>query len=141
MEPNLQPRLDAHQISLDLDGLDEFLEVASDYTEGIVAVSAQESKEQQEGNERELILQLLDQIVCVNQSVEDARRRLVAANERMNSLTTVVHLQTEQLEMLNHFQNRAAKVTELEGQIDRLAKENERLRLNWWQKLLMRLRK
>ena len=103
---NLQPQIDYHQVSVDLDGLDDLLEGTPVQVEAI-------SEETAEQADRRQILLLLDQIINVNSCVDDARQRLAAANERMNSLTTVVQLQTEQLEMLNHFQNRAARVSEL----------------------------
>jgi len=126
---NLQPQIDYHQVSVDLDGLDDFLEGTPVQVEAI-------SEETAEQADRRQILQLLDQIININRSVDDARQRLAAANERMNSLTTVVQLQTEQLELLNHFQNRAARVTELEEEIVTLKADNEKLRSTWWRKIL-----
>ncbi len=126
---NLQPQIDYHQASVDLDGLDDLLEGTPVQVEAI-------SEETAEQADRRQILLLLDQIINVNRCVDDARQRLAAANERMNSLTTVVQLQTEQLEMLNHFQNRAARVSELEEEIVTLKATNEKLRSTWWRKIL-----
>ncbi len=126
---NLQPQIDYHQVSVDLDGLDDLLEGTPVQVEAI-------SEETAEQADRRQILLLLDQIINVNSCVDDARQRLAAANERMNSLTTVVQLQTEQLEMLNHFQNRAARVSELEEEIVTLKAANEKLRSTWWRKIL-----
>ena len=126
---NLQPQIDYHQVSIDLDGLDDFLVGTPVQADAI-------SEETAELADRKLILQLLDQIINVNRCVDDARQRLSAANERMNSLTTVVQLQTEQLELLNHFQNRAARVNELEEEIVTLKADNLKLSSTWWRKIL-----
>ncbi|HEY9715205.1 MAG TPA: hypothetical protein V6C72_17170 [Chroococcales cyanobacterium] len=126
MNSNLKPQVDAHQISLDLEGLDDFLESSQHQVE----VAEEESQE------KSLLLQLMDRVVTVNQSVEEARERLSAANERMSALHTVVQVQTGQLELLSHYQNQAARVTSLERQINQLQEENARLKQSWFNKLL-----
>src|SRR5580693_1371645 len=110
MNSNLKPQEDAHQISLDLDGLDDFLETMPEIVEAESAVdvtvtgnaSAHDETNAEGPGERELMLRLLDQVAWINSSVDAARDRLAAANERMSSLTTVVQLQTGQFEMLAH---------------------------------------
>lgn len=130
MNSNLRPQVDAHQISLDLDGLDDLLEgrVGSlpDKTEHPVSVPQSET---------EIILLLLEQVRLLNQHVCEAKERLISANERMGSLASVVKLQTRQLESLPYFEAEAAKVKALERNIALLERENETLRQPWWIRL------
>lgn len=145
MNSNLKPKEDAHQISLDLDGLDDFLETMPEFVEAESAVdvtvsaqSEQTSTTEEDGSERQLMLQLLEQVAWINSSVDAARERLAAANERMSSLTTVVQLQTGQFEMLAHYQSQGARVATLERQVLLLTEENEKLKRPWWKKLFGR---
>jgi hypothetical protein len=113
----------------------EFVEAESAVDVTFANESVQITSSEEEGSERELMLQLLNQVVWVNNSVDAARERLAVANERMNSLTTAVQLQTGQFEMLAHYQSQAARVATLERQVLLLAEENERLKRPWWKKL------
>jgi hypothetical protein len=126
---NLQPQVDAHQISLDLDGLDDLLVVSPQVIEVV-------QEEDIPAEERQLLLSLLDQIASVNTAVDEARDRLAAANERMSSLATIVQLQTGQLELLSHYQNQAARAVSLERHIAELEAENANLKQTWWRRLL-----
>ena len=146
MYSNLRPKEDPHQISLDLDGLDEFLESMPEIVETESAIDvtvtgtepAPEQANTEDQGERQLMLQLLEQVAWINSSVDAARDRLAAANERMSSLTTVVQLQTGQFEMLAHYQSQAARVVTLERQVLLLTEENDKLKRPWWKKLFGR---
>ena len=131
MESNLKAQVDAHQISLDLDGLDEFLEAAP----ADIEVLQPDAVEPADMGEKQLMLRLLQEVIDVNAAVEAARERLTAANERMNSLNTVVQIQTTQLEMLGHYQSQAARVTSLEREIVALKAENAKLKQVWWRRI------
>lgn len=139
MSSNPQPKIDTHQISLDLDGLDDFLEATQEIIEApeveIIASQIAETEEIPD-EERTLLLKLLGQVSDVNSAVEEARDRLAAANERMTSLATVVQLQTGQLELLSHYQNQAARTTSLERQIAELQLQNMKLNQVWWRRLI-----
>jgi uncharacterized protein HemY len=127
---NLQPQFDAHQSSLDLEGLDELLTgvVEPPIADGETAVSPE--------SETAMIMLLLEQIRLLNDHVCEAKERLISANERMASLATVVGLQTRKLESLPHYEAEAAKISGLERNIILLERENEMLRQPWWTRLL-----
>jgi len=131
MNSNLQPEVDAHQISLDLDGLEELLNGAEEFP-----VIEAEQAPPPLASETELIFRLLDQVRILNDHVDQAKERVISANDRMSSLVTMIEMQSSQLERMTHFQIRAGKVQGLERKLELLERENERLRGAWWRKLL-----
>ena len=132
MESNLKRKVDAHQISLDLEGLDEFLEASPAEVELVTVEPVVDGASE----DNKLILRLLQEVIEVNAAIEVTRERLAAANERMTSLHTVVQLQTKQLEMMAHYQSQAARVTALEHEIDLLKFENAKLKQVWWRRII-----
>jgi len=135
MNSNLQPQVDAHQISLDLEGLDELLAGAVESSTGPAEADVPPM------GETEMIILLLEQVRLLNEHVSDAKERLVSANQRMASLATVVNLQGRQLESLFQYEAEAARVSVLERNIDLLERENEMLRQPWWQKFILWIKK
>jgi hypothetical protein len=135
MNSNLQPQIDAHQISLDLEGLEELLT-------GIVEPATfDNTTAAAPASETAMIMLLLEQVRLLNEHVYEAKERLISANERMASLATVVTLQTRQLESLPHYEAEAARIAVLERNIVLLEHENEVLRQPWWIKLTRWLQK
>jgi hypothetical protein len=132
---NLQPQIDAHQISLDLEGLDELL------TGVVEPPTADGETVAYPASETAMIMLLLEQVRLLNDHVCEAKERLISANERMASLATVVSLQTRQLESLPHYEAESAKIAGLERNIVLLERENEMLRQPWWIKFMRWVRK
>ncbi|HEY9777090.1 MAG TPA: hypothetical protein V6C81_25215 [Planktothrix sp.] len=127
MDSNLQPKVDAHQISLDLDGLEDLLSTTVEHQ----VVEAQPVDEM----ESETILRLLRELTSVAELVNETRERLAAASERMGSMAAMIKLQAEQLELLSHYQGQATRVSGLEHKITLLKQELIRQRRPWYKKL------
>jgi hypothetical protein len=115
--------LDLHQSSIDLSGLESFLE--SPVTEEPV----------REETETQVILRLLEQLYRVGELVKDTSQRLVEAHERLNSLTALVTLQNKQMEILSHYQAQAARAAGLEHSLALALAENEKLKRSMWRKI------
>ena len=119
--PNFE--LDLHQSSIDLSGLESFLE--SPVTE----------EPEREETETQVILRLLEQLYRVGELVKDTSQRLVEAHERLNSLTALVSLQNKQMEILSHYQAQAARSAGLEHSLALALAENEKLKRSMWRKI------
>jgi hypothetical protein len=119
--PNFE--IDAHKASIDLSGLESFLE------------SPLVAEAQREETETEVILRLLDQLYRVGELVKDTSERLSEAHERLNSLTALVSLQNKQMEILSHYQAQASRVAGLEHSLAIAIAENERLKRSGWRKI------
>lgn len=130
-QPNYQS--DAHHDALDLSGLEGLLERAE-----VTVVEPVESVEEAESL---TIMRLLDELHRVMQLVQETSSRLMAANERMSSLSTLVTIQNKQLELLTHYQLQASKVAGLEARLAHVSAENERLKRPLWRKLVDRFKR
>jgi hypothetical protein len=119
--PNFE--VDLHRSSIDLSGLESFLE--SPVTEEPVA----------EETETQVILRLLEQLYRVGELVKDTSQRLTEAHERLNSLTALVSLQNKQMEILSHYQAQAARAAGLEHSLALALAENEKLKRSMWRKI------
>jgi hypothetical protein len=115
--------VDLHQASIDLSGLESFLE--SPATEEPV----------REETETQVILRLLEQLYRVGELVKDTSQRLVEAHDRLNSLTALVSLQNKQMEILSHYQAQAARAAGLEHSLSLALAENEKLKRSMWRKI------
>jgi hypothetical protein len=85
-----------------------------------------------------MMLKLLERVHEVNAAVEEARARITQANERMTTLAAVLQLQTDQLELMAHYQSQAARAAALEIRVANLEQENRELKQPFWKKLLLR---
>jgi hypothetical protein len=114
--------VDHSQQAIDLSGLEAFLEQPQ------VEAPIEET-------ETQMILRLLDQLYRVGELVKETSEKLVAANERLTSLSSLVTMQNKQMELLAHYQTQAARVSGLEHSLAMAAAENERLKRSWWRKI------
>ena len=115
--------VDARRASIDLSGLDSFLE------------SRDLQEPEREETEAQVIFRLLDQLYRVGELVKDTSQRLTDAHERLNSLTALVSSQNKQMEILSHYQAQAARVAGLEHNLALVISENERLKQSGWRKI------
>jgi hypothetical protein len=120
--------VDARKASIDLSGLEKFLEPPK-------ALEAVQESEREE-TETEVIYRLLDQLYKVGELVTDTSQRLEEAHTRLTTLTALVTLQSKQLEILSHYQTQAAKVSDLEQNLAIALAENEKLKRSSWRKIL-----
>ncbi len=115
--------VDHSQQAINLSGLEAFLEQPH-----VEPVPVEET-------ETQMILRLLDQLYKVGELVRETSEKLVAANERLNSLSSLVTMQNKQMELLTHYQTQAARVGGLEHSLAMATAENERLKQAWWRKI------
>lgn len=115
--------VDTHKASIDLSGLETFLESPID------------AEPEREETETQVILRLLDQLYRVGELVKDTSERLVEAHERLNSLTALVTSQNKQMEILSHYQAQAARAAGLEHSLAMALAENEKLKRSVWRKI------
>jgi hypothetical protein len=119
--PNFE--YDAHKASIDLSGLESFLE------------SPAVAEPEREETETQVILRLLEQLYKVGELVKDTSERLVEAHEKLTSLTALVSLQNKQMEILSHYQAQAARAAGLEHSLAMALAENEKLKRSGWRKI------
>ncbi len=122
--PNFES--DSHQQTLDLSGL----EVLYEEVENAIV-------EEKTETETEIILRLLGQLAAVNDLVKATSTKLVAANDRLNNLSTFITVQhAKQNELVLAYQAQAARVSGLEHRLAMAVAENQRLKRSWWRKIL-----
>lgn len=125
MNTNRKQDLQSHDQSVDLEGL-----------EGLLDHAHVELAPPPEPSEATVIQNLLEQLCRVNELVKDTSERLAGANERLNSLASIVSIQSKQMDLLSHYQAQAARTASLENQLAITNAELELHRRPVWKKLM-----
>jgi len=144
---HLKPKEDPHQISLDLNGLEEFLSADFEVQEVVAqpaavsvpvrpapAPKAAKSLPAIEPNEHDTILNLLYELSQASDMMRQTQSRVDQTQDRINSMQTMLDLQAQQLELLNYYQTQAARLPGLEHKMTLLKQEIIRIRRPWYQK-------